>query len=49
MIASIRGTVAEIGLDRCVVETGGVGVLVGGALEPGGKVQGHGGPPDDGM
>ncbi|KAA0919623.1 Holliday junction branch migration protein RuvA [Dietzia sp. ANT_WB102] len=28
MIASIRGTVAEIGLDRCVVETGGVGVLV---------------------
>ncbi|WP_291081909.1 Holliday junction branch migration protein RuvA [Dietzia sp. UBA5065] len=28
MIASIRGTVAEIGLDRCVLETGGVGVLV---------------------
>lgn len=28
MIASIRGIVAEIGLDRCVVETGGVGVLV---------------------
>ncbi|MFL0578368.1 Holliday junction branch migration protein RuvA [Dietzia sp. 179-F 9C3 NHS] len=28
MIASIRGTVVEIGLDRCVVETGGVGVLV---------------------
>lgn len=28
MIASIRGTVAEIGLDRCVVETGGVGILV---------------------
>lgn len=28
MIASIRGVVAEIGLDRCVVETGGVGVLV---------------------
>ena len=28
MIASIRGTVAEIGLDRCVVETGGIGVLV---------------------
>ncbi|MDX2355528.1 Holliday junction branch migration protein RuvA [Dietzia sp. PP-33] len=28
MIASIRGTVAEIGLDRCVVEAGGVGVLV---------------------
>lgn len=28
MIASIRGTVSEIGLDRCVVETGGVGVLV---------------------
>ena len=28
MIASIRGTVAEIGLDRCVMETGGVGVLV---------------------
>ena len=28
MIASIRGTVTEIGLDRCVVETGGVGVLV---------------------
>ena len=28
MLASIRGTVAEIGLDRCVVETGGVGVLV---------------------
>ena len=28
MIASIRGVVADIGLDRCVVETGGVGVLV---------------------
>lgn len=28
MIASIRGTVADIGLDRCVVETGGVGILV---------------------
>ena len=28
MIASIRGRVAEIGLDRCVVEAGGVGVLV---------------------
>ncbi len=28
MISSIRGTVVEIGLDRCVVETGGVGVLV---------------------
>lgn len=28
MIASIRGTVTEIGLDRCVVETGGIGVLV---------------------
>jgi len=28
VIASIRGTVAEIGLDRCVLETGGVGVLV---------------------
>lgn len=28
MIASIRGTVVDIGLDRCVVETGGVGVLV---------------------
>lgn len=28
MIASIRGTVVEIGLDRCVVESGGVGVLV---------------------
>ena len=28
MIASIRGTVLDIGLDRCVIETGGVGVLV---------------------
>ena len=28
MIASIRGTVVEIGLDRCVLETGGIGVLV---------------------
>lgn len=28
MIASLRGTVLEIGLDRCVVETGGVGILV---------------------
>lgn len=28
MISSIRGTVIEIGLDRCVIETGGVGVLV---------------------
>lgn len=28
MIASIRGTVVEIGLDRCVMETSGVGVLV---------------------
>lgn len=28
MIASIRGTVIDIGLDRCVIETGGVGVLV---------------------
>ena len=28
MIASIRGTVLSVQLDRCVLETGGVGVLV---------------------
>lgn len=28
MIASIRGTVVDIGLDRCVIETGGVGLVV---------------------
>jgi len=28
VIASIRGTVVEVGLDRCVLETGGMGVLV---------------------
>src|SRR5699024_12517838 len=28
VIASIRGTVVEIGLERCVMETSGVGVLV---------------------
>lgn len=28
MIASVRGTVLDVGLDRCVIEVGGVGLLI---------------------